>query len=393
MSADSKHTGSFARWLTPAATVFLFAAFCLLILNYNKTDPGEIALREGTLPKENTTLDGHNIRNDIEPDPEEWDYWKDLLPGRDEAGALIVWIGNSHLHAINGLQPGDQVSSYYLHVLLNGETWPGDTPCFGLSYPNLHFIEQFLLTLWLMESADLPGDLVIVTGYRYHETRNKGVRSELKPMLHDPVIREWINEHHELETEFPDAFRELRSEMTHDPAAGKDEKDIETMLREAVWDRLPVFSRRGDINANLRLMLARLRKFVFRIDTSTKRGVLLSRYVTSMDFMELAARAAAETGTRMLMYNVPLRPGVDSPFPEKEYRMYVEDMERIAAEAGPDVAFRDYDPVIPQPDWGTFYTSGQPDYSHFKASGHRILAEAVARDLRKLGFIGGEDVE
>ncbi len=387
MTDKNHNTGTLSQWLTPAATIFFFIGFCLLILNYNKTDPAEIALREGTLAKKNTTIAGRHIRNDIEPDPENWDYWKELLPKRAEADTLIVWIGNSHLHAINGMKKDDQVSSYYLQVILNGTRWPGEAPCFGLSYPNLNFVEQFLLSLWLMEAPDLPQNLILVNGYRYHETRNKGVRSELRPILDDPVIKDWIERHKGLEARFPDAFRDLRDETAQEIAAEHSGNDIETFLQKNIWGRIPILRSRDDINANLRLLLARLRKSVFRINTSSKRGVLLGRYTTSMDFMGMTAYAARETGTRMLMYNVPLRPGVESPFPEKEYAEYMAEMKKIADKNGKNVVYRDYGPVIPQADWGTFYTSGQPDYSHFKASGHRILAEVVAGDLKKLGFL------
>lgn len=43
--------------------------------------------------------------------------------------------------------------------------------------------------------------------------------------------------------------------------------------------------------------------------------------------------------------------------------------------------FADYDALIPAELWGTWYDTEFPDFSHFTAEGHRMLARAVLRDI------------
>ncbi|MEW5947473.1 MAG: hypothetical protein AB1742_14895 [bacterium] len=371
-------------WRAPAAAAAFFALFSAVSLNMYEVNPEEVALLEGTLVKRNTHINGSPMRNDVYPQPEEWDYWRELLPrGTD---GLIVWMGNSHLHAVNGMKEGDEVSSYYLHELLNGGKWPGRAPCFGLSYPNLTFAEQFLLTLLLTLDQSLPRPLIFVHGFRYHETRFAGVRSGLKPVLEDPSVKKWIESNGELAGKFPEAFKSLDSEYRAIKELEK-ERNFEGFLRKRAGGAIPVFKDRKTISAHLALMMRNLRDFAFGIRTSDKRKALSSRYGVSMEFMELTAYVCERYGAKMLMYNVPLRPGKESPYPEADYDRYMEEMESIARKYPRGIVYADYEDAIPEPAWGVFYSTGMKDFSHFKAEGHRILAEKATGDLRKAGFL------
>ena len=46
--------------------------------------------------------------------------------------------------------------------------------------------------------------------------------------------------------------------------------------------------------------------------------------------------------------------------------------------------FRDYDGLVPAELWGTWYKSSDPDFSHFTAAGHRLLAAQVRADAAPL---------
>jgi hypothetical protein len=136
----------------------------------------------------------------------------------------------------------------------------------------------------------------------------------------------------------------------------------------------------------MHIMLINMRNFVFAIKTSNKRQTLAGQYNENMQFMELSAYIAKERGVNMLMYNVPLRPSIKNPYPETPYRHFVEQMRETAGKYSPDVCFADYENIIPVSDWGQFYATSQPDFSHFMGAGHKILAGAVYEDMQKCGF-------
>ena len=83
-------------------------------------------------------------------------------------------------------------------------------------------------------------------------------------------------------------------------------------------------SQRAFIEATTFRTLFSLRRWVFRIDTDTKRRIVPTRYRAGTQFLEAALRVAKESDIRVLLYNCPLRKEVKIPYFDSEYSRFRE---------------------------------------------------------------------
>ena len=347
------------------ATLLLVAAVVLHSIHFDPQDPG---LAGNTRSVLHELVAGQDARDNHRPALEVLDS----LPTPEAGRRLIVWVGNSHQHAVNSWQPGDTVSSVYLHRMLNGEQWPGRTPVFGISYPNLTCEEQFLIALALeLPAAHVTRPALLIEGVRFHDARELGIRAELRPLLRLPRVREWI--HAERSAEFAEAFAQLDRSLAEADAEDENERGVEPWLMSNVGPFIYYASLQA---------LTDSRNWAFGIDTRTKRPILPQRYTLSLQFLELMLQVARSNGTQVLLYNVPLRQEVMNPYVPDQYGRFRQDLAAIAARRG--ALFEDYDSLIPTELWGTWYKTAYPDFSHFTAAGHRLLAERVRSDIAPL---------
>ena len=350
-------------------------------LNALQFDPLSPALGNNTVSVNDSRIDGNDVRDNLRP---VMDFLSEL-PTREKGRYPIIWIGNSHLHAINDLQPGDELSSVVLHRLLNGDRWPGQRPVFGISYPNLTFEEQFLLTVGIVGLPEDRRPRLIIHGVRFHDAREMGVRRELRPLLFTSGFSAWLQR---FKDTVPSTVAE-RLVADIESAAAEQRKDTgaEAWLVEKIGNHVPIFEKRELLYFSVYNGLYRLRDFVFQIDTKTKRPILDARYAIAVNFLDLAVMTAREGGADVLLYNVPLRQEGETPYLATQYRKYRQDLAGIAARH--NAAFRDYDDLISNEQWGTWYATDYPDFSHFTGEGHRTLARKVKQDIAPLTGANG----
>ncbi|MFQ5685060.1 MAG: hypothetical protein ACE5GV_00220 [Candidatus Scalindua sp.] len=377
----------FIIWRTPVLT-FVLLVFIYLYLSKTGFNPLEFGLAKNMHSVEQSFIDGHLVQ----ASSSEIEVWKNALPNNtDSVNRLIVWTGNSHLHAINNYKDGQQPAAFHLHKLLNGNKWPGKYPVLGISYPNISFFEQFLLTLFLCVEEALPHPLIIVNGYRYADTRENTLREIIKPILYNTKVNRWILENHErLKNKYPLALKRLQNEINVKISKRESinirENIGDSKISEIIGNFVPLFNNRNAINGIIRTSIRSVRDFVFNIDSTSKRPILMSRYKEAMEFMELASEVSKMNNTYLLIYNIPLRPVADNPYPASDYSKYCNDMRAIAKKYAANVYFLDYENVIPVELWG-YYDSGQPDFAHFKEEGHILFARKLEGELSALGLL------
>ena len=100
--------------------VFLFG-YIISRLDFN---PLEAGLGNKIITVYNSTIARHPVRNKMSND--DLTHWQTSIPINTDN--LLIWLGNSHLHAINNYFEGQQLSSVHLHKMLNGDVWPGKIP-------------------------------------------------------------------------------------------------------------------------------------------------------------------------------------------------------------------------------------------------------------------------
>ncbi|MFP8880821.1 MAG: hypothetical protein VCE43_15975 [Myxococcota bacterium] len=372
-----------ARTSLLTLVLLVLAAVALYRIEFDRNQPAQGAAISGV---RKSFVAGHPVRDNRRPLLE---VFRDLPAGESGSGP-IVWIGNSHLHAVNAIKPGDRLSSTLLHVALNDEVFPGERPVFGISMPNLRFEEQFLLTAAMAQLPEARRPSAIVHGARFHDARRTGVRERVRPLLRTPRMRDWL-----ASTDWAANFPEAESAMQRSLVAADEEiradEGLEAWMVSQVGPYLPIFQRRLFIEFKVHKTLGKIRNWVFRIDTASKRGILPTRYRAGMQFLEAALRVANQAGIRVLLYNAPLRKGVNIPYIDSEYARFREDLAAMAQRQGVD--YQDYDELIPTEAWGNWVGSDMPDFSHFTGEGHVILAERARQDLQHMFEGGDETVE
>jgi hypothetical protein len=182
--------------------------------------------------------------------------------------------------------------------------------------------------------------------------------------------------------ERPAIEQRLSADITAARVEKRKDEGAEAWLVEKIGNHLPIFEKRELIYYSMYNAMYRLRNWIFRIDTQSKRPILPTRYTQAMDFLELALLTAHEAGIQVLLYNVPLRQEVDTPYVPAQYEQFRKDLAAMAQRQ--HALYADYDDLIPKQHWGSWYATEYPDFSHFSGEGHRILAASVKRTIQPL---------
>ena len=105
------------------------------------------------------------------------------------------------------------------------------------------------------------------------------------------------------------------------------------------------------------------------------------RYEQNLAALEALLHFAREDGVAVLVYVVPLRRDVDSPYVQEEYERFKQDLPGRVIEGG--AIFADLEVLVPGELWGSkdaTSVGGAPelDFMHFRAAGHGLLAGALS---------------
>jgi hypothetical protein len=302
------------------------------------------------------------------------------LPKKEPARRNIVWIGNSQQHAINQPKAGDELASVILHMQLNGHQWPGDRPVFGLSYPNLGYAEIFSLIYALSRLPDRKPDVVIL-GLRFQDTKEIGYRKEFLDLLdweaRDMQLTKFLTTKQERK-----AIDHLQGELGKRSLQQAEENTIENMLSSLTGAILPAYRHREQLQSLVLTKLYWARNFALGIKTSSKRPLLKGRYETALQYLTLSFETARQSGMRLFVYNIPMRPGVETPYVQSEYEGFRQNIRSLCQEYCAN--FKDYDDLIPEQEWGIWDGSGEIDYMHFTGEGHKRLAKTIHLELNHL---------
>jgi lysophospholipase L1-like esterase len=108
---------------------------------------------------------------------------------------------------------------------------------------------------------------------------------------------------------------------------------------------------------------------------------------------ETLLQAAMASGVRVLIYVAPI--GSDHgerPYVESEYRHFKDEVAVLSRRYGAQL--ENFEDLISEPLWGLKDStiagrSAEPDFMHFTAAGHRVLAEQI--DLRLFANISAPE--
>ncbi|MBE0534402.1 MAG: hypothetical protein IH624_01945 [Phycisphaerae bacterium] len=298
------------------------------------------------------------------------------------AGKRILWLGNSQLHAVNQYVEGQETAALVLHHRLRAQ----DADLFTFSYPNINLQECYAVFEYLR--TRLPMDVLILPVV-YDDTREDGVGGDFAAIFADgPTVSHLERTRmgramlvNRVNSEGMDAFAGIRRTTQE-----RVEKHLDSWLahHSRIWELRP------QARGKLFLYLHYLRNFVFRITAQTKRPMIPGRYALNMEALHACLSVAAEAKIKTLVYIVPLRRDVAIPYVQSEYDAFKKDIANAAQNHG--AIFADMEDVVPAEFWGqkestTGGKNMELDFMHFKAEGHRLLAEQLWDILQRENLV------
>jgi hypothetical protein len=300
-------------------------------------------------------------------------------PPRD----VVLWLGNSQLHAINQAQKGDVPASVVMHERLLGE----NRYLFTASQPNANLQEHLVLLAHLLP---ILKPKVLLLPVVFDDLRETGLRDSLLGALDDPAAMQLLAQSEIGRRLIADRQAALKHGSGGGDLGGLREtlqERSESWLTGKLEKNWSLWAARPEARGKTMEWLYELRNRVFGIKPTTVRRMIPGRYADNWLALGAMVRLAQANGVRTFIYIPPLRDDEQRPYNAQEYAAF---KERLFAEFGkmPDVVVADLEHVVPNKYWGNMGldSHGQPilDFMHFTATGHRDLAAAL------LGLLDGK---
>jgi hypothetical protein len=291
---------------------------------------------------------------------------------------VVLWLGNSQLHAINQFSKGDKSASFHLHTILQDR----NRYLFTISIPNANLQEHLVL---LEHAAQHLPVKTVVLPLVFDDTRETGVRENLQSLVHIPAIRERL-----LETSIGKKLIDqcAASTVTSDQQQLKNQT-IQDQSEKYLNDKLASYSRvwanRPDLRGELFVSLYKFRNYILGINASSKRRIIRGSYVMNLEALKVIIESARKANIEVLTYIAPIRSDVPIPYDENEYASFKKEVAKITREAGGILT--NLEELVPNQNWGTKASTGlaggsEVDFMHFQSEGHTRLANAIDENLQ-----------
>ncbi|MET0082801.1 MAG: hypothetical protein ABW079_07280 [Sedimenticola sp.] len=294
---------------------------------------------------------------------------------------VVLWLGNSQVHAINQMKPGDETASHNLHRRFR----KFGTFFLTFSQPNASLQEHYLLFEYLLTRLPIRTLILPVV---FDDMRESGIRTTLRAAFENAHVVE------QLSTTV--VGQGLISNHGEKDSSGNDLSAIEdTMqvryeryLNESLAEIFPVWEGRPDLRGRLFVALYKLRNWVFDITPASVREIIPGSYLRNKEALQAILLRAKAEGVKVLVYVVPLRNDVKIPYDPSQYQYFKKDIRDIADSH--DARFINLETLVPSKFWGTKNSTTvggnqELDFMHFQAEGHRLLADALFENLFGMG--------
>ena len=337
------------------------------------------ALGEGTTTSL-TNINGNRVHC------HDFDDAKQCLAGYAESAngnPVVLWLGNSQVHAINQMKSGDQTAVPELFKKLSEER----RYLMTFSQPNANLQEHFLLFNYLQ--VRLPVKTLIMPVV-FDDMRETGVRASLVDVLNDNSVSARMAQ--------SEIGQNLLADNGDQDAAGNDMTALEDTMQESSekWlnekmDYFQIWSERPALRGQFFLSLYKFRNKMLGINPSSIRKMLPGNYSLNRQALEAILNQTRELGIQVLVYVVPLRNDVPTPYNAKEYSNFKTEMQALSISRG--AYFVDLENLVPAEYWGTkTSTTGgseqELDFMHFESAGHQLLSKALYSELQLMNAAG-----
>ena len=291
---------------------------------------------------------------------------------------VVLWLGNSQLHAINQYKETDVLASEILHNNLKKDGYDLLT----ISHPSANLQEHYTIAEYAKLQLGLDS---IIIGVVFDDFREDGVRNDIGKFLKDKPLsdelkatkigRKIINNYKEvLDTQ--DDYGALRLSF---------QDKAERFLNEKLESISEIWGRRPYLRGLVFNTLYKTRNYVFNINPSTKRKMIKPRFKDNWNALESLIDSYVSSGINVFVYIAPIRGDVEIPYLPNEYDKFKLELTLLASKKGFNLM--NYEDLVPAQFWGlkdSTNIDGSPelDFMHYQYGGHKILSDQIYKDLK-----------
>ena len=297
--------------------------------------------------------------------------------------SAALWLGNSQVHAVNQLQPGQANAAPLLFSSLRAQ----GLDLLTFSLPNANLQEHYVMFEYLRQRMPLK---VLILPVCFDDMREDGIRapdvadfakdpSTIPVLLRSDIGRRIVKNNSAANSS---DFDENIGNETNG-IAGTIQERVEKNLNHWLRQHSRLWQTRPEIRGWLFYsVLYPFRNSMLGIKPSTARKMIRGRYSNNRAALEETLRSAGSAGTKVALYIVPLRGGNKIPYDPVEYASFKLDVQSLADRYG--ATFHNMENLVPDAAWGTKGSTSlagdeEVDYMHFSYAGHQLLAEALHR--------------
>lgn len=292
---------------------------------------------------------------------------------------IILWLGNSQLHGINQLKPGDNTSPGYFYKSLKNT----NSDLLAFSLPNANLQEHYLLLEYLKSIIPIKQ---LIIGVCFDDLRESGIRHDLVRITKEDFIVKLLNN------------SQVGLNILQNNSQQISEKDDLAALNETVQEytesRLnnwlnqnsDLWNSRPEIRGQIFNQLYLLRNNVFNIKPTSVRKMIKSRYNDNTQALNEIYSTGKKSGMKIFSYILPIRNDVEIPYNMTEYNNFKLLLDSLNNSSN-NILFN-FESIVPAEFWGTkdatrFGGEKELDFMHFQAAGHKILADSLWNRISK----------
>ena len=293
---------------------------------------------------------------------------------------VVLWLGNSQLHSINQMKPGDETATPILHRnIIDLQKY-----FMTFSQPNANLQEHYVLFNYLASKAPIS---TLVLPVVFDDMRETGIRKSIGDAFKDQYVVSELKK--------TSIGKKLLSNYDDQDMIGNDMSALEETVQEDVEifldTKLGLYWQTWKERTSLRGsffygFLYQSRNWLFNINPSSIRKVIPGRYIANIQALRAILKTAQEKNVNVLLYIVPIRNDVQIPYDLVQYDSFKEEIGAISNEYS-KVMFKNLEGLVPAKLWGakastTIGEEEEVDFMHFQAGGHQILADSILLGLQ-----------
>jgi len=368
-----------------AVPILVALILSIFILNFLSSGKDlELKLDELALGEDNKKLLGIENENIIHCS--DLGDLKDCFDSYNNAGdkmPVVLWLGNSQLHAINQAKNDDEVAPLHLHRKLKNYSMYTLT----FSQPNANLQEHFLLFAHLLNKFPIQ---TLILPIVFDDMREDDLRPNIKDILNDEKTLETISSSY-TGKKLIHLNKKEKKDVVSNNKSFKNNSYHNNYFEKKINDQLSSFwflwNKRDSLRGEFFSSLYKLRNTIFSINEKTTRKIIKGPYIKNQKALKDILNLSLEKKIKVLVYIPPLRNDIKIPYDIKEYENFKAEVKIITDNY--EIKFISFENIIQKEFWGFKNSTNlkkkqEIDFMHFKGEGHKLLADAVFSEVIKI---------